>query len=111
MPLCLCVRNGFEHKDTIEYFFQSLKFSIHRINLYMRVLRVIVLFLFLAKSASLLAQDTRIAADTSQPALSDIIASKNMPVIIGEINLSGNKKTKSPIVLREIPFLKGERLV
>ncbi len=77
----------------------------------MRVLRVIVILFFLVQSASLLAQDRRIAADSSQPSLSDIIASRNMPVIIGDISLTGNKKTKAPIVLREIPFQKGEKLV
>ena len=76
----------------------------------MRLLRAIVFFLFLLRSVVLVAQDTRMAADSGGVSLSELIVQKNMPVIIGDITLSGNKRTKSFIALREIPFSKGNRL-
>ena len=77
----------------------------------MRLLRVIVIFFFLiCSSCFLLAQDTRVAADSTPSTLSEIIARKSMPVIIGDITLSGNKRTKGFIALREVPFKKGDRI-
>ena len=76
----------------------------------MRLLRVIVVFLLLLRTDLLFAQDTRMAADSGGLSLSEIIVQKNRPVIIGDILLSGNKRTKSFIALREVPFKKGDRL-
>ena len=76
----------------------------------MRLLRVIVVFLLLLRTDLLFAQDTRMAADSGGLSLSEIIVQKNGPVIIGDILLSGNKRTKSFIALREVPFKKGDRL-
>jgi outer membrane protein assembly factor BamA len=76
----------------------------------MRVLRVIVFFLFLdGIFLSLHAQDKRIVTDSSVQTPAEIISQKNRQVIIGEITLSGNKRTKSFIALREVPFKKGDR--
>lgn len=77
----------------------------------MRLLRVIVIFLFLLRTVPFYAQDIRIAADSSSNGLSETIFEKNMPVIISDIQLSGNKKTKNFIVLREVPFKKNDRLI
>lgn len=77
----------------------------------MRLLRVIVIFLFLLRTVPFYAQDIPIAADSSSNGLSETIFEKNMPVIISDIQLSGNKKTKNFIVLREVPFKKNDRLI
>ena len=78
----------------------------------MRLLRVIVIFLLLVRTASFsYAQDTRMAIDSAAQGLSEIIAQKSMPVIIGGITLSGNKRTKSFIVQREIPFIQGAQFL
>lgn len=77
----------------------------------MRLLRIKLILFLLTGTMGSFAQDTQVSADTSLPvSLSEIVARRTMPVIIGEINLSGNKKTKAPIVLREMPFHKGDKL-
>ncbi len=71
----------------------------------MRLLRVIVILFFLIISnASLYAQDARTAIDSA----SLHAAKKNDPIIIGDIHLAGNKRTKGFIVFREVPFKKGD---
>jgi len=76
----------------------------------MRLLRVTVIFLFLFRTATTtVAQDTRILIDSAPPNPAWVATPKDMPVVIGDITLSGNKKTKSFIVLREMPFVKGDR--
>lgn len=67
----------------------------------MRILRVIVFFLFL--SQTLPAQQT---VDSSHTAG----LSKNSPIIVGDIFITGNKRTKGFIVLREVPFKTGDNL-
>ncbi|MBK7677811.1 MAG: hypothetical protein IPJ29_00045 [Chitinophagaceae bacterium] len=37
-----------------------------------------------------------------------IVPSANSPVIVGKIEITGNKKTKESIILREIPFKSGQ---
>jgi outer membrane protein assembly factor BamA len=75
----------------------------------MRLLRVIVIFLLMViPSITCLAQDIRISADSIPLSLSETIAKKNTQVIIGNIFLSGNKRTKGFIVLREVPFVTGD---
>lgn len=76
----------------------------------MRLLPVTVIFLLLANTVQLHAQDQKMADSTSE-SLSDVIARHSMPVIIDEIKLSGNKKTKSFIVFREVPFRRGDHLL
>ena len=77
----------------------------------MKLLRVLVIFLCMIRTANSYAQDTRIAVDSTTNRPTDTVFEKNMPVIIGNIQLSGNKKTKSFIVLRELPFQKNDRLI
>ena len=74
-------------------------------------MRALFVFLLLVQALSANAQDQRIRSDSTSESLAEIIARKNMPVVIGDIRLSGNKKTKSFIVLREVPFQKGDRLL
>jgi outer membrane protein assembly factor BamA len=61
-------------------------------------------FVILLQCSRLLAQETHSppAADTLFPSVPDSL------VLVGDIHLSGNKKTKAIIVLREIPFQAGE---
>ncbi len=77
----------------------------------MRLLRVIVIFLFILPTVFPRAQDIRMDADTAKPALAGSGLKTSLPVIIGDIFLSGNTKTQSLIVLREMPFRKGDRLM
>ena len=77
----------------------------------MKLLRVLVIFLCMIRTANSYAQDTRIAVDSTTNRPTDTVFEKNMPVIIGNIQLSGNKKTKNFIVLRELPFQKNDRLI
>lgn len=50
------------------------------------------------------------SAKTGQMSLSDRVALRNIYQIVGDIKLYGNKKTKDFIILREMPFKKGERI-
>ncbi|MES2331570.1 MAG: POTRA domain-containing protein [Bacteroidota bacterium] len=77
----------------------------------MRLLRVIVFLFILGTSLPCIAQNVRVPRDTTQPGFSDIIAQKNTPVVIGNVFLSGNKRTKSFIVLREVPFAQGDHFL
>jgi len=77
----------------------------------MKLLRVIVIILFLVRTPQAYAQDTRAVFDSTAKNTAETLFEKNMPVIIGDIQLSGNKKTKSFIVLREVPFQKNTRLL
>ncbi len=67
----------------------------------MRLLRVLFFLTLIITNASLYAQDSRVAVDS-------IAAQKSIPIIIGDIHLTGNKRTKSFIVLREVPFKQGQ---
>lgn len=77
----------------------------------MRLLRAIVFFLIILPAASPRAQDTRMNADSAQPVMAGSILKINLPLIIGDIFLSGNTKTKNFIVSREMPFSKGDRIM
>jgi len=76
----------------------------------MRLLRAIVIFLFLVRTEPSYAQEIRIATDSTIGTPPATVFDKNTPIIIGDIQLSGNKKTKNFIVLREVPFQKNDRL-
>jgi hypothetical protein len=67
----------------------------------MRLLHVMFFFLLLFPVMQSFAQDPIIRTD-SIPA--------SGPVTINDIRISGNKRTKSFIVLREVPFRKGDQL-
>ncbi len=54
-------------------------------------------------------QDLHAAVDSASH-LQMVITTQKLPVVIGEIVLSGNKKTKDFIVMREVPFRKGDKL-
>ncbi|MES2002893.1 MAG: POTRA domain-containing protein [Bacteroidota bacterium] len=76
----------------------------------MRLLRVTVIsYLLLGPLVSAMAQVDPLKADSSLLA-TDTLLNPTMQVIIGEISLTGNKRTKSFIALREVPFTKGTRL-
>lgn len=64
----------------------------------MRLLRVVFFLLTITSTAHSFAQD------------SAVVAEKNNTVTINNIFLSGNKRTKSFIVLREVSFAKGAEL-
>lgn len=81
----------------------------------MRLLCVLFCCLVLPET-SLYAQDAKLQKDTiptEKPdtlSLAETVLLNNMQVIVGDIVLSGNKRTKGAIALREIPFRKGTRL-
>lgn len=52
-------------------------------------------------------QDSTVKTSLS---LSERVAMRSMYQVIGDIQLNGNKKTRDFIILREIPFKKGERI-
>jgi outer membrane protein assembly factor BamA len=74
----------------------------------MRLLRVIVFLLITGAVVPCIAQNTRLPKDTIIQDPAALMAQKNTPVTIGSIFLSGNKRTKSFIVLREVPFVTGD---
>jgi outer membrane protein assembly factor BamA len=67
---------------------------------YLFIITMICCHLLVAQQPSLPAAET--AIDTKGAASSDSM------VVVGDIIISGNKKTKNAIVLREIPFKTGE---
>lgn len=79
----------------------------------MRLLCVTVLCcLLLVSASSVQAQDHRQAADSALLSKDSVwfsrqLAENSKQVIIGDILLSGNKRTRGFIVLREVPFTKG----
>lgn len=76
----------------------------------MRILRIIVFIFFLLPSRSF-SQDTTEVSEPPGFSLSDSIIRDQLPVIIGDITLSGNKRTKGFIILRELPFRKGSKFI
>src|SRR6478609_6399755 len=75
----------------------------------MRLLRVTVIIFFLVSiHAPLHAQERRATADSTRKIPFEAIANKAAVVTIGDIHISGNKRTKNFIILRELPFKKGE---
>ncbi len=78
----------------------------------MRFLRVIVLPVFLLILKPAIGQETPIQKIDSIPGIKlDTVYNPGKPVIIGDILISGNKKTKEFIVLREVPFQKNDQLL
>jgi outer membrane protein assembly factor BamA len=73
----------------------------------MRLSYVLVVFLW-AWSMQSYAQDSK--TDSTAQNVSGTSVRKDLPLQITDIHLSGNKRTKSFIVLREVPFRKGDRL-
>lgn len=68
---------------------------------YMRLTRLLLLLFFFSDVAPLTAQDTVIhSADTLMPV-------KNEQLIVTQIRLSGNKRTRASIINREISFQAG----
>lgn len=78
----------------------------------MNVLPVAVFTLSFFLCSGLCAQDTTatVMTDTLPPSLAEMVVLKQMPLVIGDIRITGNKKTKPFIVMREVPFKKGDRL-
>jgi len=58
--------------------------------------------------AMLLCSHSLVAQQTISGKLIDTAATSSSMIIVGDIVLTGNKKTKDAIILREIPFKKGE---
>jgi outer membrane protein assembly factor BamA len=58
--------------------------------------------------AMLLCSHMLLAQQTIPDKLIDTTATSSSMIVVGEIILGGNKKTKDAIILREIPFRKGE---
>ncbi len=58
-----------------------------------------------------IAQDTKPSADSLSNSLGDKIIQMQIPLMVANIQLVGNKKTNDNIVLREIPFQKGTRIM
>ena len=75
----------------------------------MRLLRVIVFFIVLINMLSVSAQDVKGSSDSTIN-LSETLIQDKLPIIITDINISGNRKTKTNIVLRELPFQKGAHI-
>lgn len=81
----------------------------------MRLLCVIV-FGLLSPLISLRAQDGKLQKDSlaanrnDSISLADHIFQDHLQVIVGDVHLSGNKRTKGFIVLREVPFRKGSSM-
>lgn len=73
----------------------------------MRLLPFVVFSIVFMSVPRLNAQDSTSAGIT----LAGQVVQKDETVIIGTIQLTGNKKTKSVIVLREVPFRKGDHLL
>lgn len=74
----------------------------------MRLLNSIFLIIF--AFGNLYAQEVQKLKDSSATGLADMVAIQHLPIIIGDIELTGNKKTKSFMVMREMPFQKGDRI-
>ena len=72
-------------------------------------MRIFFFYFLVLLTGSLLAQnqDTTVSTERS---LSELVASKNLYHLVGDIKLYGNKKTRDFIIFREIPFKKGERI-
>lgn len=73
----------------------------------MRLSRVIVLLVVCA--GSVLPLTAQYSPDSSLVPRPDTIAPQNRPVMVGDIVITGNKRTKIFIVTRELPFTKGSR--
>ncbi len=70
----------------------------------MRLLRVIIFLLLSVITVHGYAQENAIAPDSTLRS-----SEKNSQLLIGDIKLSGNKRTRDFIVMREVPFRKGEQ--
>lgn len=75
-------------------------------------MRLFFFFCLWILTSSLLAQEETVqdTATTQTMSLSELVASKNIFLLVGDVKLYGNKKTKDFIILREMPFKKGDRL-
>lgn len=72
-------------------------------------MRLSFFYCFILLTGSLLAQDQD-STRSNGKSLSEIVASKIIFQLVGEVKVNGNKKTKEYIILREMPFKKGDRL-
>ncbi|MCA6453734.1 MAG: hypothetical protein IM582_11205, partial [Chitinophagaceae bacterium] len=73
----------------------------------MRLSRVFVLLVVYV--GSVLPLNAQYLPDSSALPRPDTIAPENRPVMVGDIVITGNKRTKIFIVTRELPFVKGSR--
>ncbi len=72
-------------------------------------MRLIFFYCLLLITDSLYGQETD-SAFIPQRSLSELVASRSIFQTIGEVQVQGNKKTKAYIILREIPFKKGDKI-
>ena len=72
-------------------------------------MRLFFFYCCLLMTGSLLAQDEDTTVSRGR-SLSELVASKSIFQLVGEIQVNGNKKTKEYIILREVPFKKGDKL-
>lgn len=72
-------------------------------------MRLFFFFCLTLLTGSLLGQ-AQDSSFTTEKSLSELVASKSMFQLVGEIQVNGNKKTKEYIILRELPFKKGDRI-
>lgn len=75
----------------------------------MKVLPAFLFPLTLILCLQLRAQETA-PGDTGSAVLPNLASLKNMTLLVGDIHIAGNKKTKPFIVMREVPFVKGDQL-
>jgi outer membrane protein assembly factor BamA len=76
----------------------------------MRLLRVLVFLPTMFWGITIcLAQEKQTGADSTHDSLSEIVAQQSMQLIVGDVVLTGNKRTRASIVMREIPFRAGAR--
>lgn len=75
-------------------------------------MRLYFFFIILLCTGSLRAQDEtqQDSLQSEKMTLSDIVAMHNIYQVVGDVKLYGNKRTKDFIVLREMPFKKGDRI-
>lgn len=79
---------------------------------FMRMRLFISFMVVLLSSCMLYAQEKTEQDSTAKTplSLSERVAMRSMYQVVGDIQLSGNKKTRDFIIFREIPFKKGERI-
>lgn len=75
----------------------------------MKLPRVIVLLAVLMGNLPAADAQEQRAPDTGMVVRQDTLPHKDHPVIVGNIIVTGNKRTRIFIVLRELPFVKGSR--
>ena len=72
-------------------------------------MRLFFFYCLILLNTSLLAQNQD-SSGVSEKSLSELVASKNIFQLVGEVTINGNKKTRDYIILREMPFKKGDKI-